>query len=85
MFAELEPSAEKIPRSARDDEREKAFIHLLANPGEWIVQHLAKDPDPILLHSLRRASLQTGIGVRLAGAYNSRMESTGRAFVPSST
>jgi hypothetical protein len=46
----------------------RAFIHLLASPGEWTVGQLANDPDPILLHSVRRASLQRAMGVAPLGA-----------------
>jgi hypothetical protein len=40
-----------------------AFIHLLANPTEWTVGRLASDPDPVLLHSERRSTLQNAMAV----------------------
>jgi hypothetical protein len=41
----------------------RAFIHLLANPGEWTVGRLAPDPDSVLLHSEKRSSLQKAMAV----------------------
>ena len=55
-----EPLREILRRTLR------AFIHLLANPSdEWTVQRLAKDPDPVLLHSERRSVLQGAMDVLL--------------------
>ena len=52
-----EPLREIVRRTLR------AFIHLLANPGEWTVERLASDPDPVLLHSERRSALQKAMAV----------------------
>ncbi len=52
-----EPLREIVRRTLR------AFIHLLANPSEWTVGRLAKDPDPVLLHSERRSALQNAMAV----------------------
>jgi hypothetical protein len=41
----------------------RAFLHLLANPAEWTVARLARDPDPVLLHSEKRLSLQRSVAV----------------------
>ncbi len=55
-----EPLREILRRTLR------AFIHLLANPSdEWTVQRVAKDPDPVLLHSERRSVLQGAMDVLL--------------------
>jgi len=50
----------------------RAFIHLLANPGEWTVQRLASDPDPILLHSERRSALQKAMALLPGGDDDSK-------------
>jgi hypothetical protein len=41
----------------------RAFIHLLANPGEWTVKRLGSDPDTVLLHSEKRLALQKAMAV----------------------
>jgi hypothetical protein len=41
----------------------RAFIHLLANPGEWTVQRLTKDADQALLHGRRRAEIQNAMAI----------------------
>ena len=41
----------------------KAFVHLLANPTEWTVGRLARDPDLMLLHSERRSEIQNAMAV----------------------
>jgi len=41
----------------------RAFIHLLAQPGEWTLSRLAGDPDRDLLHSERRTSLQKAMAI----------------------
>jgi hypothetical protein len=41
----------------------RAFVHLLANPGEWTIGRLASDPDPVLLHSEKRLALQKAMAV----------------------
>ena len=41
----------------------RAFIHLLANPGVWTVEQLAKDPDAALLHSEKRSALQQAMAI----------------------
>jgi hypothetical protein len=46
----------------------RAFIHLLANPGEWTVGRLANDPDAVLLHSWKRSALQKAMAVLPLGA-----------------
>jgi hypothetical protein len=46
----------------------RAFIHLLANPGEWTIGRLARDPDTVLLHSEKRSALQRAMAVLPLGA-----------------
>ena len=45
----------------------RAFIHLLANPGVWTVEQLAKDPDAALLHSGKRSALQQAMAILPVG------------------
>jgi hypothetical protein len=46
----------------------RAFIHLLANPGEWTISRLARDPDTVLLHSEKRSALQRAMAVLPLGS-----------------
>jgi len=46
----------------------RAFIHLLANPGEWTVGRLVNDPDAVLLHSWKRSAIQKAMAVLPLGA-----------------
>ena len=46
----------------------RAFIHLLASPGDWTVGRLASDPDAVLLHSGKRSALQKAMAVLPLGA-----------------
>jgi len=57
LVLNYEPLREIVGRTLR------AFVYLLANPGEWTVKRLSNDPDPILLHSARREALQRAMGV----------------------
>lgn len=57
LVRNYEPLRENVRRTLR------AFIHLLANPSDWTVGRLAKDPDPVLLHSERRSALQNAMAV----------------------
>jgi Apea-like HEPN len=45
----------------------RAFIYLLANPGIWTVEQLAKDPDASLLHSGKRSALQQAMAILPVG------------------
>lgn len=45
----------------------RAFIHLLANPGDWTVGRLANDPDAALLHSEKRLALQQAMAILPVG------------------
>ena len=45
----------------------RAFIHLLANPGDWTVGRLANDPDAALLHSGKRSALQQAMAILPVG------------------
>jgi Apea-like HEPN len=45
----------------------RAFIYLLANPGVWTVEQLAKDPDAALLHSGKRSALQQAMAILPVG------------------